>query len=132
MRRFFILAAIWVGLLGPVDPLFACVMQAHLSDCCPAGTHDRGQHDSNPCDGLTPSHECHAPLAGPTDVAAVPVRQADGGLPVDLTGGGVPLAPAAFPNPARPPPLIFSEVAAQPAASSSGTDTYLRTARLRL
>ncbi|MEP7243496.1 MAG: hypothetical protein ABI885_07390 [Gammaproteobacteria bacterium] len=134
MRRFFILAAIWVGLLGPIDPLFACVVQAHLSDCCPTGTHDRSHHDSNPCGGFAASHECHAALAGPTDIAAVSARQADGDLPFDLAGGagGVTLVPNAFPNPARPPPLILSAVLEQPAGSLSGTDTYLRTSRLRL
>lgn len=131
MRGFLVASALWLGLLGAVEPVFSCAMSTPAPDCCPSGPQGPCDHDPAPADVLTAPQLCctSAPMGVPL---AASIQKSD---PKSSQG-----APGA-----ADPPLIaaaqgaLSSASADPgrlrfasSASERGTSTYLRTGRLRL
>ena len=133
MRRLILIAGLWLGLLGVVQPLLACAMNPSLLNCCPAGS-------DMPCD---PGSDQTGTSAQSTDCCATAPANASTVVAVDsreshlaqLTGNpsdGYCVA-APFSEPVFIPDK-FSLTSRIPIhhPAGSGTDTYLRTGRLRL
>lgn len=133
MRRFFIVSAFWLGLLGAAEPLLACALTSPAPECCPMDTQAPCNDDTAPVGAPMDAHQhCCAstPIGEPL---AITIQKSDTKL---LHG-----APAAAELPLIVAPDVglcphsaaFSQRSrfADP-ASSFGASTYLRTGRLRL
>lgn len=133
MRRFFIVSAFWLGLLGVAEPLLACAMTSLTSECCPTDTQAPCNDDSRSAGAPVDAHQhccASAPIGEPLAVSiqksgtkflhGVPTA-AELPLIVAPDVGFCPLS-AAFSHRLR-----FADP-----ASSFGASTYLRTGRLRL
>jgi len=133
MRRFFIVSALWLGLLGAAQPLLACAMNSAASACCPAGTQAPCNDDSGSVDALGDAHQhccASAPIGEPL---AASIQKSDTKLSY-RTSGAVDLAlVATLPGGSLAP---FAALTHRPQftdlAPSFGASTYLRTGRLRL
>lgn len=133
MRRLILIAGLWLGLLGVVQPLLACAMNPSLSNCCPAGIDVPCDPSSDQTGAADQSTACcaTAPVQNPTLVA---LGSKDAHL-AQVTGNpsdGHCVAPP-FSEPVFIPDK-FSLTSRVPIhhPACSGTDTYLRTGRLRL
>lgn len=132
-RKTLTLLIVWAGLLGAAEPLLAWVGQTDSSDCCAVDS-------SSLCDtgsGLaaasaTLSYCCVAPPTLISTYASVAKR--DGEQERDSVGSGDPgvIAPPTY-GAMRPPALpIRGGYSSSSPTTEFGTQTYLRTARLRL
>ena len=132
MRRFLLVSALWLGLLGAAAPLLACPMHSATSDCCPPGTQAPCNHDSAPVIGSN--------FASQLCCASAPIGEP---LALILTNDTKPSHGAS--GAADPPPIATLENGSVPlscvfdhrprsadSAFSFGATTYLRTGRLRL
>ena len=132
MRRLMLVTALWLGLLWAAEPLLACQMDSHASDCCPTSTQAPCNHDSGPAGLSDASQLCCAstPIVEPL---AISIQKSDTKVPHGASGA------------ADPPPIAVTEIGVSPGsaafncrprfsdlASSFGASTYLRTGRLRL
>ena len=133
MCRFFIVSAIWLGLLGAAEPVLACAMNSPSSECCPTGTQSFCTNDSEPAGAIRDAHQQYCASAPIGEMLVVSIQTSGAKLPPGATGAGdLPLirAPAdGF--------LVFSAALAHrppfvDSAPSFGALTYLRTGRLRL
>ena len=133
MRRLALIAGMWLGLLGVVQPLLACAVNPAMADCCPD---DMG----SPCDPGTDSPDpgrqsvsC-CMTAPATASAVISVESRDTNL-APATGGH-PVDQPAMPATEWPSPVVDDVSLAlrppNPPVPSDGTETYLRTRRLRL
>lgn len=133
MSRFFIVSAIWLGLLGAAEPVLACVMNPPACECCPWGMQPSCDHDS----GATASgvaarlHHCASVRMG--DMLAVAMPKSDAGFPHGISGADNPpfIAARATDLPVHPDTLISGPQFID-FSRSDGALTYLRTGRLRL
>lgn len=133
MRRFFVVSALWLGLLGAAEPLLACAMNSPVSECCPTGTQAPCNDDSGSADALADAHQnccAAAPIGQPL---AVSIQMSDR-KPSYGTSGAADLPPvAALPGGLLAPSAALTH---RPRFTdlvpSCGASTYLRTGRLRL
>lgn len=133
MCRFFIVSAIWLGLLGAAEPVLACAMNSRACECCPTGAQSSCRGDSGQAGAIRDAHQQYCASAPIGEMLEVSIRTGDAKLS--------PVAPgAANPPLIRAPAdrcLVFSPALAYrprfaDSAPSFGALTYLRTGRLRL
>jgi len=133
IRKTLILLIACAGLLGAAEPLLACMAPADVDNCCPSSSSPLCDASSEPA--LPPAVAlwcCVSPPSPVTTAVAVAKRTGEQSHNSDANGDpGVVVAPAcgAFRPPASPLP---SAVISSSLTSEFGTQTYLRTARLRL
>lgn len=133
MRRFLVIAALWLGLLGIAEPLLACAMNTPASSCCSTATQAACDHDSDQSIGAGDRDPCcaSAPVGEP---AAVSIKKGDANPDYQTSGNAhIPLITspswhetlAAVTHDAR-------QLQVPDSTQRSGAETYLRTGRLRL
>lgn len=133
MRRLILIAGLWLGLLGVVQPLLACAMNPSMLNCCPDGMQTPCNSGSDQPGTSLQSAECCA-TAPATIAVAVAVDSRDAHL-AQVTGGhpagGLIAASIDWPLPVVDN-LSFASRTPLHHPASGGTETYLRTGRLRL
>lgn len=131
MRRFLIVSALWLGLLGSAEPLLACAMNLAGPNCCASGTQTPCVHGSGQMGADVRAHCCAAaPVGEPVTVSAskfeARLRAAvSGSADVSIIASRAIDPPAATGRLLSPPRSTDS-------VASFGARTYLRTGRLRL
>ena len=133
MRRLILIAGLWLGLLGVVQPLLACAMNPSMLNCCPNGMQmpchsgsDQGTSDT--------AADCCATAHSSTISTVVAVDSRDANLaPVtgDRPAGDTLVGVIHWPLSVVDHLSLTSRIPFLHAASS-GAETYLRTGRLRL
>ena len=128
MRRFFLFAVLWAALFGPGHVLAACPMAAAGDHGAHVPCHSQGDH---PSPGVDHGHDCCAWVAPSSGPGKFFTQKSDGSIgklatpfvavPVFVGWDAPPLI--------RPPPPVRTS-RSLPAAL--GSDTFLRTSRLRL
>jgi hypothetical protein len=140
MRRFFLFAVLWAALFGSGHVLALCPMEQGGSQ---SGSHGGAPAAQAPCHSASTGHDtkgtargghdCCAWLAPSASVAKAVVQKSDLIPAGDGAAAGAHFVNAISwdgPQASRPPPIpihLDSAIAAR-----RGTDTFLRTARLRL
>lgn len=133
MCRFFIVSAIWLGLLGAVEPVLACAMNSPASECCPTGAQSSCTGDSEQACAIRDAHQQYCASAPIGEMLEVSIRTSGATpSPGALGAGNLPLITASADR-----YLVFSPALAYrpqfaDSAPSFGALTYLRTGRLRL
>jgi hypothetical protein len=128
MRRFFVFAVLWTALFGPGHVLAACPMASATSHGAQAPCHSDGE----PAPAVKLGHDCCSWVApsGASRQALAPTTE----LSMDEVAGGGTVhhfeAPWNAPLLAHPPPLISPS--RYLGVLRPGSDTFLRTSRLRL
>lgn len=133
MCRFFIVSAIWLGLVGAAEPVLACAMNSPASECCPMGEQSACTNDSEPAGAIRDAHQQYCASAPIGEMLAVSIQASGTKLSPGASGAGdLPLITA----PADGFPVFSAALANRPhfvaSAPSFGALTYLRTGRLRL
>ena len=129
MRQFFIFAVLWTALFGPGHVLAACPMASTAPQGAHAPCHSEGDRGT----GVRVAHDCCTWVA-PSGAGKQIVAQRSHVPADDMAGSGgathVLSAPWNAPVLTHPPPLISPS--RYLGVARPGTDTFLRTARLRL
>ena len=129
MRRFALILIVWASFLGGILPNVACAFGA-CGGCCPAETSQSPDGTLNQLPGCPEGALCDASLT-PAAAASVHIQYA---LP-DSRSLPRPPAPVALTTAAaefHTRGLVQVELIPVLAFAESGSQTYLRTARLRL
>ena len=85
MRRLILIAGLWLGLLGVVQPLLACAMNPSMLNCCPNGM-QMPCHSGSDQGASDPSADCCATAPSSTILTVVAVDSRDAHL-AQVTGG---------------------------------------------
>lgn len=131
MKRLLLLSVLFSLLLALGQPLMACPADTAAHDCCPAGTPDPCDPDTNLPAGLACADMtlCGAPQGAPA-ILVQAQKKFDPAMPGCPTGADPPdpsvSIPRVAPDPAVPAPDRHPDHAAATAAL-----TWLHTARLR-
>jgi hypothetical protein len=131
MRRFFLFAVLWAALFGPGHVLAACPMaaasQPHHGSHAPC--HSEGEPGAPTVDH---GHDCCSLVAPSGSAGKFFAQKSDGPAGNGVTSQFAMLVLVGWTAPPllRPPPLRVSRYPLR--SATAGSDTFLRTGRLRL
>ncbi|MEJ0040057.1 MAG: hypothetical protein WDO68_29145 [Gammaproteobacteria bacterium] len=129
MRRFFLFAVLWAALFGPGHVLAACPMALAADHGTHAPCHSDGDRDTAT---VHQGHDCCAWVSPSSASGKLFLQKSDGpfGDLAPSAFAGAALSVRHVPPLTHPPPLPISRYALR--SSAGGSDTFLRTGRLRL